>query len=166
MACLAIVACTAQQPPKDLPRAEASPEFAQAFQAFQDSVAASLVDPTDWNAWVNLHRIMVVKDGKVIAEKWFQGHTPDSAHVMFSTSKTFTAAAVGIAIAEGKMKLDDKVADYFQDLALEKADNPCKATVRDLLMMAGGHDTDPTLQVLDVDARAMKGTVKKDADIP
>ena len=163
IACAALAACTAQ-PPRDLPRAEASPEFAAAFQAFQDSVAASLTDPTAWNEWINLHSIMVVKDGKVIAEKWFQGHTPDSVHAMFSVSKTFTAAAVGIAIGDGKMSLDDKVVDYFQDVALP-ADNPCNATVKDLLMMAGGHDTDPTLEVLEVDARAMTSALKKGVDV-
>ena len=100
-ACLALITCTAESP-RDLPRAQASPEFAAAFQAFQDSVAASLTDPTAWNDWVNLHSIMVVKDGQVIAEKWFQGFTPDSAHTMFSVSKTFTAAAVGMALADEK----------------------------------------------------------------
>lgn len=166
IACLAIAACTAKQPPKDLPRAEASPEFAQAFQAFQDSVAASLTDPTAWNEWVNLHSIMVVKDGKVIAEKWYQGHTPDSAHVMFSVSKSFTATAVGLAIADGKMSLDDKVIDYFQDVPLPEVDNPCNATVKDLLMMAGGHDTDPTLSVLNMDARAMLSSLKEGTNVP
>ena len=165
LACLAVAACTAQ-PQRDLPRAEASPEFAAAFQAFQDSLVASFSDPTAWNEWVNLHSIMVVKDGKVIAEKWFQGHTPDSAHTMFSVSKTFTATAVGLAIAEGKMSLEDKVIDYFQDVPLPAVYNPCNATVKDLLMMAGGHDTDPTLQVMEIDQRAMKGTLKEGANVP
>ena len=158
---MALIACTAE-PPKDLPRAEATPEFAAAFQAFQDSVAASLTDPTAWNEWVNLHSIMVVKDGKVIAERWFGEYTPEKPHTMFSVSKTFTAAAVGIAIAEGKLSLGDKVADYFPDKVLP--DNPCTATVEDLLMMAGGHDTDPTLQVMEIDQRAMKGSLKEGAD--
>lgn len=164
-ACMALAACTAQ-PPRDLPRAEASPEFAQAFQAFQDSVAASFSDPTAWNELINLHSIMVVKDGKVIAEKWFQGHTPDSAHVMFSVSKTFTATAVGLAIADGKMSLDDKVIDYFQDVPLPAVHNPCNATVKDLLMMAGGHDTDPTMSVLEFDRQAMKSTLKEGTNVP
>jgi len=83
-----------------------------------------------------------VKDGEVVLEEWFRGHTPDSTHAMFSVSKTFTSIAVGLAVADGKLSLDDKLTCWFADRISE--DNPCDATVRDLLMMAGGHDTDPT----------------------
>ncbi|MBO7644341.1 MAG: serine hydrolase [Bacteroidales bacterium] len=165
LASVAIAACTAE-PPRDLPRAQASPEFAAAFQTFQDSVAASLTDPTAWNEWINLHSIMVVKDGKVIAEKWFGEFTPDKPHTMYSISKTFTAAAVGMAIAEGKLSLDDKVTEYFQDVPLPAVYNPCNATVKDLLMMAGGHDTDPTIPVLDIDRMAMTSKLKEGVNIP
>ena len=164
-ALVATIACN-NQGTGSLPRAQATPEFAAAFQAFQDSVAASLTDPTAWNDWVNLHSIMVVKDGQVIAEKWFQGFTPDSAHTMFSVSKTFTAAAVGMAIAEGRISLDDKVIDYFQDVALPAVHNPCNATVKDLLMMGGGHDTDPSLPVLEIDRKTLTIKMKEGVNIP
>ena len=160
-----LCACTAQ-PPRDLPRSEPSEQLASAFRTFNDSLQASFSNPQDYMRMVNLHSIMVIKDGKVVLEQWYRGHTPDSAHIMFSVSKTFTATAVGLAIADGKMSLDDKVTDYFSDVPLPAVYNPCNATVKDLLMMAGGHDTDPTMAVLDVDARAMKSSLKEGTNVP
>ena len=160
LACALLASCTAH---RDLPRAEASPELASAYQTFKDSVAASLLNPTDWNAWVNLHSIMVVKDGKVVIEEWFRDQSADKPHMMYSVSKTFTATAIGIAVAEGKLSLDEKVASFFPDNVVE--DNPCEATVKDLLTMTGGHETDPTLLVADMDVKAMKLTLHNGVDI-
>ena len=147
---------------KDLPREAPSEALAAAFQTLQDSIVASFAEPLDYMKILNLHSIMVVKDGKVVLEKWFHDYTPEKPHSMFSISKTFTATAVGMAIAEGKMKLDDRVADYFPDKVLP--DNPCEATVKDLLMMAGGHETDPTMKVLQIDAKNATSRLVEGAD--
>jgi CubicO group peptidase (beta-lactamase class C family) len=155
-------ACNAPSP-KDLPRAQASPELEAGFSEMMDSVVASFSDMTNWQRIVNLHSIMIVKDGKVVKEKYFGEWTPDKPHSMFSVSKTFTAAAVGIAIHEGRMALTDKVADYFPEKQVEG--NPCDATVEDLLMMAGGHETDPTLEVLEMDINARSSYIKEGAEI-
>ena len=54
-------------------------------------------------------------------------------HVLHSVSKTFTATAVGLAIADGKLALTDKVIDFFPDkLPAEVNDNLKAMTVRDL----------------------------------
>ena len=157
-----IVACNAPAP-KDLPRAQASPELEAGFSEMIDSVVASFSDMTNWQRIVNLHSIMVVKDGKVVEEKYFGEWTAEKPHPMFSVSKTFTAAAVGIAIDEGLLSLTDKVAEYFPDKKVEG--NPCNATVEDLLMMAGGHDTDPSADVLVIDPQSRSSYIKEGAEI-
>ena len=162
MAAALFVGCNAPVA-KDLPREAPSPELAISFQAFKDSIIASFAQPIDYKKVVNLHSIMVVMDGKVVIEEWFGKNSPDSAHTMFSVSKTFTAAAVGIAIHEGRMALTDKVADYFPDKQVEG--NPCNATVEDLLMMAGGHDTDPTMEILGFDFQTRTSYIKEGAEI-
>lgn len=146
-----------------LERGEASPELAAGYAEMMDSVKASFAEPIDWMKLVNLHSIMIVKDGKVVEEQYFRDWTADRPHPMFSVSKTFTATAVGLAISEGKMALTDKVADYFPDKQVEG--NPCTATVEDLLMMAGGHDVDPTMQVLEIDRKAGVSRIKEGAEI-
>ena len=159
---LVIAACTPRTS-ASLPRGEASPELEAGFSEMMDSVVASFSDMTNWQRIVNLHSIMIVKDGKVVEEKYFGEWTADKPHPMFSVSKTFTAVAVGMAIDEGRMALTDKVARYFPDKQVEG--NPCEATVEDLLMMAGGHDTDPTLEVLEIDASTRSSHIKEGAEI-
>ena len=160
-AALAAICCT--RPVSDLQRGEPSPALAEGFAEFLDSVRASMTPPIDWMKAVNLHSIMVVKDGKIVEEQYFGSWTADTPHAMFSVSKTFTAAAVGLAIREGKMSLDDKVADYFPDRQVEG--NPCNATVEDLLKMAGGHDTDPTFKALEVDRIKGESHIKEGEEV-
>ena len=72
----------------------------------------------------------------------FQNKT--STHRMYSTSKSFVSVAIGILIGEGKLRLEDRVASFFPDKV--PADlHPwiMRTMVRDLLMMATPHDTNP-----------------------
>ena len=91
-----------------------------------------------------LHSFMVVRHGFVIAEGWWKPEAADQPHILMSLSKSFTSTAVGLAIDEGKLRLDDPVLKFFPDDAPAEPSDHLKAlTVRDLLTMTGGHDTEP-----------------------
>ena len=91
-----------------------------------------------------LHSFMIVRHGHVIAEGWWKPEAADRPHVLNSVSKSFNATAVGLAIDEGKLSLDDPVLKFFPDEAPADASDNLKALmVRDLLTMSGGHDTEP-----------------------
>jgi CubicO group peptidase (beta-lactamase class C family) len=91
-----------------------------------------------------LHSFMLLRHGKVIAEGWWNPESAEKPHVLHSLSKSFTSTAIGLAIAEGKLKLDDHVLQFFPDGApADPSDNLKAVTVRDLLTMTGGHDTEP-----------------------
>ena len=93
---------------------------------------------------LNVQSVMVLQHGKVLYEKWLNGGEPQKPHVLNSVSKTFTAAAVGLAIGEGLLSLDDKVVSFFpDDLPDTPSENLKKVTVRDLLTMSCGHDSEP-----------------------
>lgn len=124
----------------NLPRAAASADVTAAVDSFIHATQTVPVAPDS----ITLHSIMILKHGEVVYEKWLNGHTADTPHPMFSVSKTFTATAVGLAINEGKMKLDDPVVSFFPDkLPEEQSDNLKAMTVRDLLTMTCGHDEEP-----------------------
>ena len=59
------------------------------------------------------HSFMFLRHGKVIAEGWWNPYRADLRHSLYSCSKSFTATAVGFAIAEKKLSLDDKVISFF-----------------------------------------------------
>jgi CubicO group peptidase (beta-lactamase class C family) len=87
-----------------------------------------------------LHSVMVVRHGKVVAEGWWAPYAAEEPHQMFSLSKSFTSTAVGLAIADGKLSVDDLVLKFFPEDAPEKPSTNLKAMrVRDLLTMSTGH---------------------------
>ncbi len=87
-----------------------------------------------------LHSFMLLRGGKVVAEGWWYPYNPDSPHNLYSLSKSFTSTAVGLAIEEGLMSLDDLVLDHFAAEAPAGADeNLAAMRVRDLLRMNTGH---------------------------
>jgi CubicO group peptidase (beta-lactamase class C family) len=91
-----------------------------------------------------LHSFMLVRHGQVIAEGWWKPEGADKPHILNSLSKSFTSTAVGLAIAEGKLSLDDPVLKFFPaDAPSDPSENLKAMTVRDLLTMTGGHDTEP-----------------------
>ena len=90
------------------------------------------------------HSMMILHKRKVIAEKWWNGHTPDSLHKMFSVSKSFTAAAVGFAIAENYLTVNDKVISFFpEDLPDTISPYLAQLRVHDLLTMSTGQEREP-----------------------
>jgi CubicO group peptidase (beta-lactamase class C family) len=93
-----------------------------------------------------LHSFMIVRHGHVIAEGWWKPESAEKPHILNSLSKSFNATAVGLAIHEGKLKLDDRVLKFFPDDApAHPSDNLKAMTVRDLLTMTCGHDTEPKI---------------------
>lgn len=147
LAMVGLVACGSSEANlvgESLPRAEATPALDAAFDNYLAAVEAEKQD---------LHSIMIVKDGKVVKEQWMSEGDPATPHILNSVSKTFTATAVGFAIAEGKLSLSDKVVDIFPDkLPAEVSENLKKVEVRHLLTMSGGHDTEPNRRALGEDA--------------
>ncbi len=119
----------------DLPRAETPEKVTTAMDAFFSAAAKAKLD---------VHGVMIVKDGAVIYSHWQSKGAPNVPHVLHSVSKTFTATAVGLAIAEGRLNLTDKVVSFFPDkLPNEVSDNLMAMTIRDLLTMTCGHDDEP-----------------------
>jgi len=93
-----------------------------------------------------LHSFIIVRHGKVIAEGWWNPYAPNLKHTLYSTSKSFTAAAVGFALTEKKLKLTDKVVSFFppEELPNPIPPNLAELTVKDALMMSDGMDPDPS----------------------
>ena len=93
---------------------------------------------------LNIHSVMVLQHGKVLYEKWLNGTEAEKPHILNSVSKTFTSAAVGLAIGEGLLSLDDKLISFFpDDLPALPSENLKKVTIRNLLTMNCGHDSEP-----------------------
>ena len=91
---------------------------------------------------LNLHSLMVVRHGKVVAEGWWAPYAPPLKHTLYSLSKSFTSTAIGFAVAEGRLTVDDKVVSFFKNAPTIPGENLLAMRVRDLLTMTTGHDKD------------------------
>jgi CubicO group peptidase (beta-lactamase class C family) len=91
-----------------------------------------------------LHSFVIVRHGKIISEGWWGPYGKDLKHVMYSVSKSFTSLGVGLAIAENKLELTDKVVTFFPQSLPDTLSTYMKnMTVHDLLKMSAGMNTDP-----------------------
>jgi CubicO group peptidase (beta-lactamase class C family) len=83
---------------------------------------------------------MLWRRGQVVAEGWWSPYRADRIHMIHSLTKSVTACAVGLAIADGRFHLQDKVVSFFPEhLPADISDNLAAMTVQDLLTMRTGH---------------------------
>jgi CubicO group peptidase (beta-lactamase class C family) len=88
----------------------------------------------------DVHGLMMLRHGKVIVEHWWAPYAPQYQHAMYSATKTFTGTAVGFAVQEGLLNIDDKVISFFPN-QLPNTISPQldRLTVKHLLTMSVGH---------------------------
>ncbi len=98
---------------------------------------ATLPDTTsDWIKARSVTSLVVMKNGRVVAEDYFQGTNADDLRISWSVAKSFLSALFGIVMAEGKIaSLDDPVTKYAPSLKNSAYDG---ATIRNVLNMASG----------------------------
>jgi CubicO group peptidase (beta-lactamase class C family) len=102
--------------------------------AFLDAVASRDMD---------LHSLMVIRHGHVVSEGWWAPYRPDRVHLLYSLSKSFTSTAIGIAVGEGLLTVEDRIVDLFPDKVPAQVDPFTAAMkVKDILAMASGHAED------------------------
>ena len=83
------------------------------------------------------HSIIMAKGDKIFAECYYKPFNKKFLHRMYSVSKSFVAMAVGVAVTEGLIKLDDVIVDYFPEFRNENVDSyHDECTIRDMLCMS------------------------------
>jgi CubicO group peptidase (beta-lactamase class C family) len=84
----------------------------------------------------NVSGAMVVKDGKVMLERYGLGRKPEDRWISFSVTKSITSTLVGAAIKDGKIKsVDDQVTSYIPELKGSAYDG---VSIRNVLTMSSG----------------------------
>lgn len=97
-----------------------------------------------------MNSFVLIRHGHVVAEGWWAPYDRDTPHMLYSLSKSFTSTAVGFAIAEGKLNLDDQVLKFFPDEApADPSPNLRAMRVRDLLRMNTGNQVEAPIRVDD-----------------
>jgi hypothetical protein len=138
---LVFASCTGNKQGPSLPRStpEAEGVSSKTIISFLDSAAKRKHE---------FHSMMIIRHGKVIAEGWWNPYAPELKHTLNSASKSFTSTAIGFAISEGKLSLDDKVVSFFPEYLPDTVSaNLSNLTIRNLLIMSTGMRREPPLNV-------------------
>jgi len=132
-ACLAAVVVQAQTWPRSTPEAQGidSRGIAQLLAQMQREN-------------IGIHSFAVIRHGHVVAEAYRYPYTATTRHVLYSGSKSFTSALLGIAIEQGLISgVDEHVVDFFPDkLPATVPENLRQMRLRHLLTMSTGHASD------------------------
>jgi CubicO group peptidase (beta-lactamase class C family) len=142
------------------------PRSSPAAQGVDSRGILAFLDAVD-TAGIDHHSLMLVKNGQVVAEGWWSPYSSDRVHLLYSLSKSFTSTAIGIAIGEGLLTLDDPVTSFFPDkLPAEVPPRVAAMRVRHVLAMASGHrdDTIRSLHAGGPDLVATFLSIEPDAD--
>ena len=115
-------------------------------QGISSSAILSFVQAADTSIDMMNSFMLVRQLEQVVAEGWWGPYDAKTKHIFYSLSKSFTSTAVGLAVADGKLSLDDPVLKFFpEDAPAEPSANLKAMRVRDLLRMSAGHQTEASL---------------------
>lgn len=85
-----------------------------------------------------LHHLIVMVDGKIAGELHPAPFKAEHRHTLYSVSKTFVAVAVGLAVDDGKLSVEDELAKFFPQYASTIAG----VKIKDMLTMQSGFKTE------------------------
>jgi len=94
----------------------------------------------------NTKGFIVLKDGKIVLEKYFGSFTKDSIHYWASAGKSLTAMMIGIAQQKGLININDSVSKYLGvGWSSETPQKEKLITIKNLLTMTSGMEDNPVL---------------------
>jgi CubicO group peptidase (beta-lactamase class C family) len=89
-----------------------------------------------------MHSFMVYRHGRLVAETWWSPYARTIPHTCHSLGKSYTAAAIGIAVREGLVRVDERIVDIFADeikaFQIKPDENMAKLRVHHVLAMSNG----------------------------
>jgi len=137
--------CTSPaQPGKD----STSPlDWERSAEAYDKQRLQALRTQIDRNVYKQINSVVVIKNGKLLVEEYYNGSSRAALHDPRSVGKTFASALTGIALAEGHLRGPDQPLSDFYRLRQYRNYAPAKEriTLRDLLTMSSnfaGDDND------------------------
>jgi CubicO group peptidase (beta-lactamase class C family) len=116
-------------------------------ESYDKDLIKTLKGNIDEGVFKNISSVIVIKNGKLLIEEYFNGETRDSLHDPRSVGKSFASSITGIAESEGYLKNEDQKLKEFYDLKLFNNYSSQKenVSIRDLLTMSSvfdGNDDD------------------------
>jgi CubicO group peptidase (beta-lactamase class C family) len=130
--------------PEPLPRAERDVLGFRFRYGDRELTVGEMLEETYTDGFLVLHQ------GRVVAEHYFNGMAPDVPHLLMSVSKSVTSAIAGVLAGRGSLRVSDAVEEIVPELG---GTSFAGAMVQDLLDMRAGTRFDENYENLDADVR-------------
>lgn len=116
-----------------------------------DSERLSMLEPMIKSEYSNINGIVVIRNGYIAYERYYNGYGPDDTHHVASVTKSIISALIGIAIDAKYIKdVDQKVLDFFPEYVPNAADRQIREiTIRHLLTMTAPYSFEDWHEPLD-----------------
>ena len=132
--------------------ASSLPRSTPADQRVDPAAILSFLDDLDRQPGLEMHSLMLVRNGQVVAEGWWAPYSAGRPQLLYSLSKSFTSTAAAFAQAEGLLDLDDTVISHFAEFDADITQPRSRAVrLRHVAAMASGHTQDMLLEAVSRD---------------
>lgn len=139
---LLIAACSSDNPPTETASMYFPPLTGNTWETrsisdlqWNESAVAPLLDYLELK---HSKSFMILVDGRIVMENYFNGHSADSPWYWASAGKTLTAAMTGIAEQEGLLSTNDAVNSHLGTWTSLTAAQENQILVKHLLSMTSG----------------------------
>jgi CubicO group peptidase (beta-lactamase class C family) len=107
-----------------------------------DSVVLSAMLDEIAKGGINIHSVLVIRNGYLVLEAYGYPYTAEMPHQLNSATKSFASALVGIALDQGAIEsIDEPMQDFFGERDIDNLDvNKQAITLENLLTMTAGLD--------------------------
>ncbi len=113
---------------------------------------AAFLDAVEGDARIEPHGLIIQRHGKRIVEGYWAPHTGERSRLVYSLSKSFTGTALGLALGEGRLSLDDLVSDHLPELFDDDTpDATRRMRIRHIASMSSGHAAETLLEAFAAD---------------
>lgn len=120
------------------------PRLTASAAGFDERALSRLVDSVASGVVTSTHSVLIARHGKLAYEQYFEGYDAATPHDLRSAQKTFTGAAIGVALERDLIhSVDNPVLDYLPRDLIEStsgADQKSRISIRHLLTMSSGLD--------------------------
>lgn len=114
---------------------------------FNTEILSELHSEINGNDYGEVHSLLIVRNGDLVFEEYYNDYSRDQLHPLYSISKTFTSALIGIAIDQGKIEsVNEYMLDFFPEYSTAdiQNNNSFKKAIqlKHLLTMTAGFNYD------------------------
>ncbi len=127
------------------------PRSSPSAQGVDPVAIVALIDAFEADPRIEPHGLIVARHGHRIAEGYWAPHAAGRPRLVYSLSKTFTGSALALQLGEGRLTLDDLVADHLPDLLHDADPRTRQLRIRHLASMSTGHDREMLLDAFVAD---------------